>query len=175
MSLVHGVDASLILRPLLVDATGRSLVTATLTAGTELVGDVQARELGYFNGAWQKQALGLGYYGVVRVAVDSGALPAGNSAYDSGQVPANTVWTVENLAVRYTGTIAGVTLSVGVLVGVSLYVIDQWTITASGLFYGYPCSLELAPGEQLRLTVTGATAGDVASLRVVGRTMLTNL
>jgi hypothetical protein len=190
MSLVHGVTAGQALVPLLVDASGRALIAtdgtglvqlsagtahvgqvsldAALPAGGNLIGDVQARGLGYISGAWQKQPIPFGLSGAVRRTLNSADLAAGTNNLDDSAVPAGEYWIITGLAMRYTGTVTNVELRFQVNSGGTQYVLAEVDGLTSSHYKNYQGAWPVLAGENLRLAVLGATLHDTANLYATG-------
>lgn len=91
MALIHGQDASSNLVPLLVDASGRALVTldTALPASSNLIGRVDGR-LG--NGL-------LGYSGPLNISAVNLNAAAGNNTLTTSVVPAGEIWHTEGISI----------------------------------------------------------------------------
>src|SRR5512139_2034280 len=147
MPLVFGRTASGLMVPVLVSATGE-LVVDSLPAGSALIGDVQARNLGWVSATWQKDPMRFGYSGQVVEAVVDNNLDAGDNTVLSTSVPAGEVHVITNIGITYAGTVAGVALAVlmnlsGVAsrlfgqappVSVQLYDRQGWWVLAPGSY-----------------------------------------
>lgn len=114
---------------------------------------------GWIGGAWQKNPLLLGYSGVVNVAWNSTTLPAGTSNVDAAVVPDGEIWMITTL----TGLILSATITafyIGKVVSGGFYPVQYQATPGNNINYPLVSSLILAPGENLRGRVLGATLND---------------
>ena len=165
MSLVHGVDSSQILRPLLVDGAGKPLVTATLAAGSALIGDVQARELGYINGAWHTMPMPDGYSDTWEETVTVVATAATQSVNGTA-CPAGEKWDVQIVNV-FDATTAPGSIRVWLQGGATAPNFAVNLSPGMSLINGLVWSgrVTVPPGTALYAQLTGVTIGDSIGLR----------
>ncbi len=171
MPLMQGrVLASGIMVPVNVDADGDLQVDilAALPAGTNLLGDVQARNKGWVSAAWQKDPLRIGYSGVIRGFFSNTALAAGTNNIDGTAVPAGEIWRLDNISVSYIGTVTNVRLYAILLSSAVEYLLYEQQPPVSIQEYDRQGNWILEPGEKIRLKVVGATLNDDAFLQYVG-------
>jgi len=170
MGLVHGFDANLVQRALLVDAQGRPIVT--LGPSSETIGTVN------LNRADPLPVTQSGYRapqtidGVVKVAYDNTNLPAGDSSYDLYTVPSGHYAILTYINLRYTGTVTGVRLYPAMYDGSTDYVFITLQNITSGTWYTYNLQIVLGPTYHFKVFVVSATAGDDLSVRAFGYTLL---
>jgi hypothetical protein len=156
--------------PVNVDTDGNLQVDilASLPAGSALLGDVQARNLGYIGAAWQKDPLRLGYSGQVLTQVVNTALSAGTNNLDTGAVPASRIWIVTGISFTLVGTVGAAAGYVSILQGATTYTVFSESHLTSAEYYDRTGWYVLVAGDKVRLTITGAIANDDAYLNVNG-------
>lgn len=132
--LLYGVDSSNAIKPMLVDSSGRVIVTSS--SPSSLVPSP------------------------IFAVLSNPALPAGVSTQIIYTVPAGQVSRLTYMSVRYTGTVAGVTLNVRLFDGTNSILIDDVVVPVSGLAYPYNVQILLNAGHTVRCAIIGATAGD---------------
>ncbi len=177
MPLMQGrVLASGIMVPVNVDTDGNLQVDilASLPAGTNEIGAVQAREYGWDGAAWRKQPQALGYSGIIGEALSNTSLAAGANSIDSAAVPAGQVWVVENVIMRYDGTVAAVILGMDILRGATTYRIFGVQPPVTTVWYDRQGAWTLTAADKLRLRILGATLNDDAYLQYSGRYITVN-
>lgn len=152
MPLIFGVTSAGVMVPIRVDTNGL----------------IETVNTGWFSGAWQKNPLLMGYSGSVRRVITNTALPAGASVQADSAVPAGEVWDIENIVVTYIGTVAGVTLTIGIRSGAGFYPLFEATGLTSGVYVDRQGRWTLGSGDNLEVSVTGATLNDDLLLRAVG-------
>lgn len=132
--IIQGLTLGGIAVPLLVDASGRVIVTAD-------------------NPSYEQPT------GII-IRYTNLNLAAGTSANVAYTVPANQRIILDNIAVQYTGTVAGVILFPQLYDGTNIVNFTNFNNLVSGLFYGYAVSAVMEAGWAIRCTVTGATLND---------------
>lgn len=171
MPLIFGrVLASGIMVPVNVDTDGDLQVDILdpLPAGSNLIGDVQARNLGYYSSAWRKDPLAFGYSGIVLERVVNQNLSAGANILDTSAVAASKIWVITNIAVAYSGTIGGVKLYIEIYSGTTPYPLFSEVHVVNDEYLDRQGWWVLAAGDKIRLEILGATAGDDAYLIATG-------
>ena len=143
-------------------------ILAALPSGTNLIGDVQARNLGYIGGAWRKDPLRFGYSGQVVNQVVTTTLAAGVNDLDTGAVPADTIWVITQLSAAYVGTIGTVNLFVQHVTGATLRVLFSESHVVTSEYIDRQGWWVAAAGDKFRLRVTGATLNDDAYFNANG-------
>jgi hypothetical protein len=116
---------------------------------------------------WRKQPLLYGYTSALGARKIVNALAAGNNTLDIDAVPADEIWVVTNLAMRYTGTAPTrmtVTLTID-SIGYSVY--RQETVVSNEI-YDRQGWWVLAEGDQISMVIIGATLNDAASIWATG-------
>jgi hypothetical protein len=155
MSLVQGVDSSDDVHPLLVDSSGRII----LAASSLEIGLVQARAYGRIGGAWQKQPLLFGYSATVLETWSDDNLASGSNTVDSPVVPAGEIWVITNLSMRYVGT-PPTYIEMRLRSGTSDYPLFRQLAPTTAQTHDRQGWWVMAPGDLLRVGISGATAGD---------------
>lgn len=175
ITLVFGRNAAGDMIPLLLSDTGfiigsvDVLTMPSIPAGTNLIGDVQSRNLGYIGGAWQKNALGLNYGGAVEVDTSNTSLAAGTNTLNAPAVPANRVWVLNHIAMSYVGTVATVALYVMIIDGsTTIRLFSQPSGVISDMYYNRQGGFILKAGANLRMVILNATLNDDAFLAASG-------
>lgn len=140
------------------------LLVAFQTPAKGLVGDHA-----WISAAWQKQPIMQGYSDTLRLTLSNTALAAGTNSLIVATVPAGEIWVIENISVRYVGTVTGVSIGAYFDEGGTLYVIYLISPPVTNAQYDRQGSWTLKPGDILRLFITGATANDDAHIQAVGR------
>lgn len=120
------------------------------------------------------QPLSQGYSKRTGEALQNLNLLAGNNNLNGAFVPIGYMWVIENLYIQYNGTVGGVTLSVQINSGGTIYKIFEIQPPVTTIGYDRQTHITLAPGENLLLFVGGATAGDDAFFHYVGRAIALN-
>lgn len=118
---------------------------------------------------WRKQPLLYGYTSALGARKINNALAAGNNTLDIDAVPADEIWVVTNLAMRYTGTAPTrmtVTLTID-SIGYSTY--RQETVVTQEV-YDRQGWWVLAEGDQISMVIIGATLNDTAAVWATGFT-----
>lgn len=162
MPIIFGrVLASGIMVPVNVDTDGdlQIDVKGALPAGTALIGDVGARNLGWVSAAWQKDPLRFGYSAHIYRAWSNLNLPAGNSTQADTAVPAGEIWVITNIAMRYEGT-APTFMTMQINDGVTTYHLFRQLAPTTLAVYDRQGWWVLAPGHNLEIRVIGATLND---------------
>lgn len=208
MAVLHGIDSDKNLVPLLVDASGRPIVTADGTlavSGSVAISNVVsvatgggATDLGSVHQAatdvWDVQIqAGSAAIGSVTLSgtptvktmspasgryfapggkysnrLGSATLSAGTNTFDSAAVSGATYAVVTNIGVYYNGTVSGVGLNAIVRdVGADRVVAKVSNPTAAA-WVSLSVWIVLFPGDYIRFTISGATAGDDGYLDYIG-------
>jgi hypothetical protein len=149
---------------------------ADLKATVSLADDqnVQARAYGYFNAAWQRQPLLIGYGGVVNEQVVNLSSPAGTTILDGTVVPANRVYVIEGAAGLDVNT-ATTAIELGVISGGVYTPFTRGVGVAANNWHTWNGRLTLAPGDNLRCVLVGTVLNDDTYLRYHGYFFNTNL
>lgn len=169
MSLVHGIDSTSKIIPLLLDANGQIIVSsATLAANSEI------GIKGYIGGAWQKQPLLLGYSDTLRQVFASATLPAGNSDQTVFTVSSNEVWTITNLFVQCNSTTITYVIP-KVDVSGTVYTIAVDARTANPFFTTRQCNVSFKAGDKLIIRFENATLNDIGICTALGYKTTINL
>lgn len=104
-------------------------------------------------------------------------LPAGLVTLPDTIVPAGQILVVENIAIRYVGTVTNIVLAAGLVVGGIQRVIFALTNPADGYITNtwrdYMKSVTIAPGEYIQFFINPATLNDQAYMHVLGRRIYT--
>ncbi len=137
---------------------------------------IQALRYGRFAGNWQKQPLTIGYSTFWNDLSDNTSLSAGTNYLTLTAVPANEVYVVRAASMVYNGTITNVQLRMyhHPVSAKDVYLYDVKP-PVSGVYYCVQCDVVMAPGDQLAVLITGATATDTARFRASGFLFYTNL
>jgi hypothetical protein len=175
-TLIAGTQSDGTATRVLVDSSGRSVInmavgvlTQPLPAGTNNIGDVDIVTAPTLITAPQYDNVAMAYSGVVRESIDNLDLSSGTNLLNTSAVPSGYVWQIENIGIKYTGTVAGVTLDAQIISGALIMGLFGKAPPVSSEFEERQGCWTLAAGENLRFAVTGATAHDQARLRAVGR------
>lgn len=157
MTLIFGRTSTGIMVPVLVDSDGVILSGSFAWSGT----------------AWQKQPFIEGYNGIVRQLISDTNLPTGSPTKNFPSVPNNYVYVYESVSVYIISTsVTFVDLAI-VNTGTQ-YNVWEIPAPASGHLYNFGVHLTLNAGENLRIIIYNATAGDDVGAFAVGRYFLTN-
>ena len=151
MGLIHGVDSTDKVLPLLVDASGRAL---TLSHGWD-------------GAAWRKDPVRLGYSGVVRYFVNNTALAAGTNVIVTTTVPVGQVNVITAIAMQYAGTVP-TDMTARLKSGGVGFPINNIPTPVSTQYYTISGTWVVAEGEWLECEVRGATLNDDLFFRVHG-------
>lgn len=116
---------------------------------------------------WRKQPLLYGYTSVLGARKINNALAAGNVSLDIDAVPADEIWIVTNLAMRYSGT-APTRMTVTVTIDSIGYSLYREETVVSNEIYDRQGWWVLAEGDQISLGIIGATLNDAASIWATG-------
>ncbi len=181
MPLIFGRDAGSVVVPILIETDGTVHVLGSVTLGAELpagtqeIGSIQAREYGRYAGAWQKNPLMFGYSGHLGQVVQNLALAAGQNFLDLATPPAGRLYVYTNFSIKYTGTVAGVSLGLQLIDAVTGTFIDYVTPPASGIWYITQGMWPVLNPHVIRLNIQGATLNDDGEIRASGYYMDLNL
>lgn len=156
MALIHGIDNTSKVIPLLVDASGNIIVSASqlTTTGGKVKLDSSGRVL--VDGESPS---------LLRPEPKSGQyantnITGGTYFLSAVTVPASQYWRMTGMAVFIGGTVAGVTFYWQVYDGVSNLVFYTQAPPPNSLWVSTFCNILLAPSWQIGLNVVGVTAGD---------------
>ena len=169
MSVIHGNYNNENIVPLLVDSSGRAIVT--LGAGNENIGNVDVLTMPVTDVTSKGGDKIIAVEAVIMQQFSNTNLPAGTSYLDGYTVSAGFYWMINSIAIRYDGTIAGVTLRSVVYNSPYELVMQHVTPVVSGLFYIIFPKILLGAGNKIRMSVAGATAGDDIYLQYTGYQM----
>ncbi len=158
MGQVQGIDSSSIIRPLLVDASGRCIV----------------QSIGYVNGAWQKQPMGLGYSASVSKQIIQAVVGAGFEHIDGDAVPVGEIWIIEAVGGLYIGTVP-TWFILSMWNGSVYFNLKEEMPPVSTRWITVQSPLTLKAGDSMRAIWTGGTAADSAYLQYWGRKVFINL
>lgn len=153
MGVIHGNDSSNNLVPLLVDATGKPIVTGTLT-----VQGTNSDKL------WS-------YSGAVYYENDAVIAPGGTFYILLVTVPAGFIHHIISGTFSYTGTVAGVLIYFIVYHGGNRYVVTAGQAPTSGTGYRIDIDVYMDPGDYIDLLVINSTAGDTIGVEINGYSM----
>jgi hypothetical protein len=101
------------------------------------------------------------------------SLTAGTSDHNGAAVPANYYYIITSFVIRYTGTAAGVIVGARVVSNGASNVLYDATGLTSGLFVDRQGKWLMSAGDNIRVRVTGATAGDALYFTAMGYTIKT--
>jgi hypothetical protein len=127
----------------------------------ELIHEVAA--WGYYDGAFHREALRLGYSGSYTDQVDKTNAPAGVNNLTGDAVPAGQVWRVHFVAARDQTSAPGtlrLILNVG---GITLPLVFEST-PGSGVWYNWYGDMPIPAGAFCQATLTGVTLNDTLQL-----------
>jgi hypothetical protein len=189
---VAGVDANGIERVLLVDASGRPLVTinTALPAGTNNIGDVDVLTMPVTHVISDAGNNNIGDVDVLTMPtvvikpVNSGSLfaiesdignnlenltlSAGVNNLDSSAVPTGKIWIITSIVMIYTGTVATVILRAQLIRSSTIIRLFGVNTPTSGLPYDRQGHWVLMAGDVLRMSITNATLNDDAEFSFTG-------
>lgn len=156
MTLVHGRDSSSNVVPLLLDANGNVIVSASQLTTTG--GKIKVDSDGHLLIDGESPSL-------FRPIPKSGrfsntSLVAGSSTHTVVTVPASEYWRIAYIVVLYIGTVAGVTLYVDVNNGTTNLRVNDFNPVVSNHAHTSQTNIILPPGGVISVTVTGATLND---------------
>ncbi len=163
MPLMHGrVLASGVMVPVNVDLDGDLQVDilAALPAGTNLIGDVQARNKGWVSSAWQKDPLRFGFSGIARDRLINTNLSAGTNVLNMSLVPSGEFWVITNLCTEYIGTFATVHMRYYMYDGANYFKLWEADPPHSQHILDRQGWWVLNSGDRFVIEVFNATAGD---------------
>jgi hypothetical protein len=123
----------------------------------ELIHEVAA--WGYYDGAFHRENLRLGFADNLGKYYVNAALGAGFNAINSDTVPAGYVWIVTQVAIRYTGTSPTNIFVVARPQGQDI-VVASFQSPTSNVWYYERAEVYLKEDEYLSGRVSGATGGD---------------
>lgn len=202
MSLLHGADSTGKAIPLLVDASGRAIVIGSGTGGAiEVVQDTPADLApgiyGWDGSVWQKLSVDasgrplvlshghdgtvwrpnpmlIGYQSLYRDFKVDLAITAGAYQLNGTVVPTGYLVIVTGAAFNYTGTppTSGV---LRILSGGLGYPILTQLAPTSGVFFSVSGQWLMGAGENMQVSIVGATLNDDVYLRVHGYQMRVDL
>jgi hypothetical protein len=200
MLILGKVDGSTIgeIKPVLLDASGKVLVSAVISsgsidvarivaelpAGTQNIGDVDVLTLpalpagtnrigsagseGWVSSAWKKNPILIGYSDSQATRYLNTALAAGTNTIDLAVISAGEIQEITNMAVNYLGTVAGVTVEVKLRRATINYSIHEWITFVSGVTQSWQGKFILKPSDNIRIIITNATAGDDFEMSLLG-------
>lgn len=156
MTVIFGIDANKSVLPLLVDASGRPIISASqlTTTGGKLLVDSNGRLV-----VTQDEDY-LSEFVPTLARYENIALAAGTNVLDAYTVAANQVYRVNVLTVAYFGTVAGVTVRAAVYNGTDNFNLNTFSPVVSGVFYSFYPNMHVSAGWIIRLVITGATLND---------------
>lgn len=96
----------------------------------------------------------------------------GTNTLDSDTVPSGQLWILSNLVMRYTGTVAGVSMYCNLYNGSIAYVFYSVNPVVTIVDYDRQGQWVLQAGDRVRMTVANGTAGDNIRLWAIGQYML---
>ena len=155
MGLTHGIDASGYLVPLLVDATGKAIVTGTVTV----------------QGTSSDKLLSLG--DVIYGSSDHGDLAAGSQYHTIFTVPAGHYYHIGNGSMTYGGTVTTVELDIIIKHGASRYAVQVEQNLTTWIARNIVLDLFVAPTDLVELFIANATLHDQCYLSMVGHLLHT--
>ncbi len=167
MPLMQGrVLASGVMVPVNVDLDGDLQVDilAALPAGTNLIGDVQARNKGWVSGAWQKDPLRVGYSGIQAEQVSNLSAAAGTNTLLSSVVPAGEIWNVQEITALDINT-NPTAIYLGLQIGGVDYYLLYLATPGAAIPVNWSGSIIVAPGSYVKAAITGCTLNDDIYLR----------
>lgn len=138
--IAYGADSNRNVIPLLVDSNGRVILGAGISA----------------------------YSGQILRRTIVGLLVAGTNTLFIGAVPINTVWVFTNIAIRYTGTPAGVSMYVSIWDGTNAFSIYTVKAPVSAIDVDRQGQWALDAGDSLRLDISNAIANDDGRIYATG-------
>ena len=145
----------------------RASIVDALVAGTARIGSVG--EEGYYNGAWQKSPLLLGYSARVFRTITNLNLAGGTEINNDTAVPAGEIWVITHLVIAVGSTtitglqarfIDGVSGAAAILVDVPA--------PANGVWYDRQGYWIMQENDYLAVRTATGTAGDDVFLRGIG-------
>lgn len=142
---------------------------------------VPIAEVGYLAGGchfdgtdWFRNNMPWGFYATVAEAKTDTSLDAGTNTLSGTEVPPNEVWRITVIIGRFvSATISSLYLGV-VIDGIIIYILHD-TDPVTNLYYPRGVNIAMGPGDNVLMTVGGATALDDAYLRYCGVRMRTDL
>jgi hypothetical protein len=146
-SIVYGVTATGIVKPLLLDSSGNPIVT--VAGGNTL----------------------LGYKSVLHLLYDFTDLAARTNTIQYITVPSGELWFMETVFMQYTGTITSVHLQTGVWIDPNYYIAAESKPVTSGFGLTTTINVPMAVADVLMFAVLGATLHNTARFAVNGYVM----
>ena len=154
--IIQGIDSSSVARPLLVDASGRAIISADSLTSTG--GKLQLDASGNLKTVVQENLFSVPD-SIIAQGINSN-LPAGISAVTVYTVVAGEVVRLMVFTVQYIGTVAGVLLNPRIVRGGTVYVLPGFSGIVSGAVYGVLPQILLEGGDVVACNVLGATLND---------------
>ncbi len=154
--IAYGVDNVLISHPLLVDSSGRIIVSATdlTTTGGKLKVDSSGRiTITADNPSYWQPTGGL-------ATVTNTNLAGGTNTIDLYTIPTSQRAIINVVSLYYVGTVAGLILYLQVDRSGTVYYIDSNKAVVSAKFYPFFVDFVLEAGDKVQCAIGGATAGD---------------
>lgn len=150
MALVHGIDASGFLQPLLLDANGQVL----LSQPVQVLGTSSDKLLSFSNR--------LAYVSYIA------ALAAGYNDALLLTAPANTIYRVTSIAMVYFGVVTTQTINANVRAGGNKYYFYFHYSPVNGQFKYDKVDIYMNPGDNMYYEIANATLNDSAECVVLG-------
>ena len=160
------------LKVALATATGSDLLTelqAKLeTADLELVSKILSNgPHGWISGVWQRNPLSFGFSGQVERLWTDTNLSAGANTVDDSAVPAGEIWIITQLSIMYDGT-APDDIQFAIRTVAQQIELFEVKDPVPSIFYDRQGWWILVQGDKLRLSCSGATAGNDLLGRAMG-------
>lgn len=134
---------------------------------TLLIEDMTVNK-GWISSAWQKDPIRFGPSGIITEAINNTTLSAGSNTLASTAVPSGELHVITNLAVMYSGTVSGVTMTIQMNHDGSGYQIFYQNSITSGQYYDKQGWWVLDASDNIQLIINSATLNDDAYLRLIG-------
>jgi hypothetical protein len=156
MPIIFGKDSADNILPLLLDASGNIIVSASqlTTTGGKIAVDASGNVL-----ISQTEPSILNPTQKI-VRVDNSNLPAGTSVQTVATIPANQIWRMTTFCMQYSGTVAGVSMRARLNDGVTTYPFLFQSTVVSAFTYSIVVNMLLIGGWSADVSIGGATLND---------------
>jgi hypothetical protein len=169
MGIIHGNYNDTSIVPLLVDSYGRAIVT--IAAGSANIGDVDVLTMPVTQVKSSNNNHLISYESFIGQELYNLSLAAGTNVVLSTTPTAGKIFHITNIAIRYIGTVVGVTLYVNILVGGISYMLFLVSPIVSLQVYDKQGDFYIPSGGKIEGVVLNATLGDAFLMYITGNQM----
>ena len=156
MTIVYGIDWQNKVVPLLLTIDGKIQFdpSSLILSGEPLLTDGAGRLI------ISSAAMPETTFDAIYSNINNTSLPAGTSNQLDTAVPASQAYMWKSITMRYTGTVAGVSLLPSVVRSGAFYAIQVIAPPVSNTFYSFTFDVPMIAGDQAGVRILGATLND---------------